>query len=260
MPPPMMISVARSSRFSMMRILSETLAPPMMAVKGFCDWCRTFSALADFAFHQQAEHPFVPGEKLGDDGRGSMGAVGGAEGVVDIDVAELGELFGEGLIAFFLFFIEAEVFQQQHLAGFELAAAVVAASPIQSLAKSTVVFDSPGPLSSSCRWGTRCLREYLSVGPSLGRPRWLIRMTLPPSFRIFLNGGDGCPHAGIVGDLEFVVERDVKIHPDQGFFICKRMLAELTHKIIIRYKKGPGLSWDRPGFYFDAYLEISLAK
>src|ERR1700722_11316908 len=35
----------------------------------------------------------------------------------------------------------------------------------------------------------RCFSEYLSVGPSFGRPRWLIRMTLPPSVRIFLIVG-----------------------------------------------------------------------
>ena len=52
-------------------------------------------------------------------GRG-VGAVGGAEGVVDVEVAEGGELFGElGVICLF-FGVEAEVFEKEGLAGFEL--------------------------------------------------------------------------------------------------------------------------------------------
>ena len=48
-PPPMIISVARSNKFSMIKILSDTFAPPMMAVKGFCASCNTFSALTTSA-------------------------------------------------------------------------------------------------------------------------------------------------------------------------------------------------------------------
>ena len=45
MPPPIIISVAFSSRFSRISILSETFAPPIMATKGFSASCNTFSAL-----------------------------------------------------------------------------------------------------------------------------------------------------------------------------------------------------------------------
>ena len=34
-----------------------------------------------------------------------------------------------------------------------------------------------------------CFREYWSSGPFFGRPKWLIRMTEPPSFMIFLMVG-----------------------------------------------------------------------
>ena len=36
---------------------------------------------------------------------------------------------------------------------------------------------------------TRCFREYFSVGPSLGRPKWDIKMQDPPSERIFFKVG-----------------------------------------------------------------------
>ena len=42
--------------------------------------------------------------------------MGGGEGVVDIEVAELGELFDKGRIVLFLALMEAGVFQQQHVA------------------------------------------------------------------------------------------------------------------------------------------------
>ena len=44
-PPPIIISVARFNKFSIIKILSETFAPPIIAVKGFCAACITFSAL-----------------------------------------------------------------------------------------------------------------------------------------------------------------------------------------------------------------------
>ena len=42
--------------------------------------------------------------------------MGGGEGVVDIEVAELGELFDKRRIVLFLALMEAGVFQQQHVA------------------------------------------------------------------------------------------------------------------------------------------------
>ena len=48
-------------------------------------------------------------------GRG-VGAVSGGEGVVDIDVAELGELFDMGRIVLLLALMEAGVLQQEHVA------------------------------------------------------------------------------------------------------------------------------------------------
>ena len=47
-------------------------------------------------------------------GRG-MGAVGCAKGIVDIEFAERGKLMGKGRIVLLFFFVEAEIFQQQHL-------------------------------------------------------------------------------------------------------------------------------------------------
>jgi hypothetical protein len=45
-------------------------------------------------------------------GSGGMGAMGGAEGVVDVDIGELGEFLAEGVVVGFFFVIIAEVFEQ----------------------------------------------------------------------------------------------------------------------------------------------------
>jgi len=47
----------------------------------------------------------------------ACGPVGGAEGVVDIDFAELGELLAEGGVVLLFLGVIAEVFKQQDLAG-----------------------------------------------------------------------------------------------------------------------------------------------
>ncbi len=51
-------------------------------------------------------------------GRG-VGPVGGGEGVVDVDVAELGQLLGEGRVVLLLALVVAQVLQQQHAAGLQ---------------------------------------------------------------------------------------------------------------------------------------------
>ena len=48
---------------------------------------------------------------------GGVGAVRGTERVVDVDVAQGGEFFGEGRVVLLLLGVEAEVLQQQDFAG-----------------------------------------------------------------------------------------------------------------------------------------------
>ena len=72
--------------------------------------------LGHLALQQQAR---VGGQVVGDPGGAGVGAVGGAEGVVDVDVAELGEAFGQVRVVLRLPRLEAEVLEQQHVAGAE---------------------------------------------------------------------------------------------------------------------------------------------
>ena len=83
---------------------------------------RRFEGLAevgDFLFHQQAGHGGL--EKVRNALGGGVGAMRRAEGVVDVDLGQRGQRLGEGRIVGFFFGVEAQIFKQQHLAGFELA-------------------------------------------------------------------------------------------------------------------------------------------
>ena len=51
--------------------------------------------------------------------RGGMSAMGAAEGVVDVDIAERGKLLRERGIVLLLLGVEAQIFEQQGLAGLE---------------------------------------------------------------------------------------------------------------------------------------------
>ncbi len=70
--------------------------------------------VGDFLFHQQAGDGGL--EEMGDAFGGCVGAVRGAECVVDVDLGERGQRLGEGRIVGFFFGVVAQVFEQQHLA------------------------------------------------------------------------------------------------------------------------------------------------
>ena len=63
------------------------------------------------------QQPGVARQQTGDAHGAGVGAMGGAEGVVDVDVGELGERPGKGRVVLGLPGLEADVLQQQHFAG-----------------------------------------------------------------------------------------------------------------------------------------------
>ena len=72
--------------------------------------------LADFALKQQ---PRVGGQVRGDAGRARVGAVAGAEGVVDVEVGEARQGLGERRVVLRLARLVARVLEQEDLAGAE---------------------------------------------------------------------------------------------------------------------------------------------
>ena len=136
----------------------------------------------------------------------------GAEGVVDVDIAEFGELGGECRIAALLAVVEAQVLQHQHLAR------------LQRLRRPT----SPQgrrphrPCARACRAirpgaaATRSMRNGASfAGSPLGRPRWLMTMDSGAGVEKMLQRRQRGADAAVVGDVAGCILRHVEIDPHQ---------------------------------------------
>ena len=191
MPPPMMISSALSSRLLMSGILSAIFAPPRMASSGRFGLSSTAAkALSSFSMRKPAA---LSGRSHADHRR--VRAVRGAEGVVDVDVAELREAGAErrdlrGIGRFlgavlalhlaFLLDVEAQVFEQDDVAGLERRRRRPRLpAPTQSSRNFTGL-----PSSSASLSATGLSENFATFWPS-GRPRWLASTTEPPFSRMY---------------------------------------------------------------------------
>ena len=113
MPPPIMIMSAVSARLSMMRILSDTFAPPMTIANGRLGQLVTLSrASISFCINS----PTAEGRKTGHASGRSVLAVSHAETVVYIDVSKSGEIPGEFGVIGLLSGVKANVFQHHNAA------------------------------------------------------------------------------------------------------------------------------------------------
>jgi hypothetical protein len=160
---------------------------------------------------QFAPHGFagIGGDVVGDAfGRG-VGAVGGREGVVDVEVAQIRQLLGEDRIIGLFRRVEAHVLQQDHAAGVQIANGLHGVGPMQSSAKRT-----GAPSSSSSGWTTG-FRLIDGTRWPLGRSKWASKSDLGARVAQALDRRQGDPQTGVVRDLA-ALHRDVEVHADQG--------------------------------------------
>ena len=130
--------------------------------------------------------------------------MGGREGVVDIEVAELGEFGDEGRIVLLFALVEAGVLEQQNVAVLHRGDGVRG-----DLADAVGGEGDRTPESSATAAATG-RSELASSGPPLGRPKWASRITLPPLSAISRIVGSDALDAGRVGDPA-VLHRHVEI-------------------------------------------------
>ena len=162
----------------------------------------------DFAVHEEAKR-LVLWEELGDDGRGGMRAVGGPEGVVDIDVAVLGQLPGKKLISRLFFWMEAQVFQQRDFPRFQLLRHVECRIAHAVRGERNVSAQQLGDASDEV------LQRQPGIG-ALGPPKVAHQHHGSASIQQGLDGGNGPSNAGVVRDVMCTVEGDVEVHANQG--------------------------------------------
>ena len=173
----------------------------------------------DFTGEQRAEG-FVFREKLRNDGGRGVGAVGRAEGIVDVDVAVLGELAREELVAALLFRMEAEVFQQRDFTGLQ------GLGDVQRGVFHAVGGKLDGPTKQRLEPGQDVLQaEFLiaafgaaEVGHEYGRTALL---------QDVLDGGKCCADARVIGYFSGFVQRDVEVHADQGALALEVEVGEV---------------------------------
>ena len=145
------------------------------------------------------------GEALG----GGVGAVGGGEGVVDIDVAELRQLRDMGRIVLFLALVEAGVLEQQNLAVLQLGDRLGGDRP------DAVGGESDGALDDLGDRGRDGPQRIRLVRAALGPAEMGEKDDLGALFREFLDrGGDALDprrvgHAAVLGgNIEVDAQKD----------------------------------------------------
>ena len=161
----------------------------------------------ELLLHQVAGH--AGAQELGNALGGGMGAVGGAKGVVHIDIRQAGQLLSEAGIVLFLLREEAHVFEQHHVAfsgGGHLGLGVGADAAVgfdHRLAQQLAEAGGHG--------GEAHGLVHLALGPpEVGRQQHLGALADQ-----VVDGGQGGADAGVVGDRAVVVERYVEVHPHQ---------------------------------------------
>ena len=115
MAPPIRIESATSRNRSMTSILSLTLAPPSTATSGRSGFSSRLVRV--FTSRSRSSPAARSGSSVGDAfGRG-VGTVRGAEGIVDVDVGEIGKRGRQIRIVLRLPRLVAHVLQHEHVAG-----------------------------------------------------------------------------------------------------------------------------------------------
>ncbi len=196
----------------------------------------------DFFLHQVTEHLVVVVEEISHDSGRGMAAVCGAECVVHVNVGIRGELFGKFFLALFHFLlggvvvgvffvdthglafffgVEAEVFEQEHLAGLEVGGHVVGGGAV--FGESYVGAEGLG--NGVLNLAERHFGVHLAFG--LAHVRHDDERTVV--VQDFLEGGEGTADAGIVSDVAVLVEGHIEVNADDGLLAIEVEIVDCCH-------------------------------
>ncbi len=145
---------------------------------------------------------------------GGVGAVRAAEGVVDVDVAERRELLGEGWIVGLFFGVEAQVFQQQGLAGLKLARHLLRDFADAVGREGDILARLEDVIEQEAQAGDQRPQAHgfdrLALGPAEVRAEDDLGLVAQG----VLDGGQRLADAGVVGD-DAVLQRHVEVDANE---------------------------------------------
>ncbi len=218
----------------MTSILPEILEPPRMATKGRVGLLEGLAEVVQLLLHEEAGGGLL--DEVGDALSGGVGAMGAAEGVVDVDVAEGGELLRElGIVGFF-FGVEAEVFQQQDLAGFKLAGKFFGDVADAVGGKGDVGLFAEVMIEQGAEAVDDGAQAVFEIDLAFGAAEVGGEDELGLVAQRVLDGGQGLFDAGVVGDLGAVLgEGDVEVDAHEDVLVGEVEVAnrKLCHTVSV---------------------------
>ncbi len=241
MAPPIRIWSARSRNRSITPTLSLTLAPPRTTTKGRGGSTQQRLQRRQLPLEQEpGDRRQQPGHPLG----GGVRPVGGAERVVHVEVRQLGQLGGQGGVVLGLPGIEAGVLQQEHVAGTQVRHGVLDRRPHQLVHlahRGTQEVGEPGRDRVQAQG-----RVWAALGPAQMRGQDDLGPLLPQ----VLDGREGRPDAGVVGDLP-VLQRHVEVDADQDALaghvhVADRLLGHVALSARGAGRRGRPRGWRSP--------------
>ena len=145
----------------------------------------------------------------------------GPESVVHVVVRQTGKLLGElGVVGFF-FGMEAQIFQQQGLALFQLSGHLLGFRADAFGAEAHVFSARQLLVQQHAQAFGRRLQAHRQIGLSLGPAKMGDQDQPRPVTEGVLDRGQGLADAGVVDDPA-ILERDIEIHPHEDAVIVER--------------------------------------
>ena len=168
-----------------------------------------FAQVFELFLHQQSRR--AGGKVVSDALRGGVGAMRGTKRVVHVNLGERGQLLRKLRHVLFFLGMEAQVFEQQHVAVLERLA------PRLRLPDRCNRPRRPRACRATCaRRVAAGFRLILGLTLPLGRPRCEARISRPPRSRMYLNGGQRGLDARVIGDFAGVVQGHIEIHAHEN--------------------------------------------
>ena len=184
--------------------------------EGLVGFSEGFAEIFEFLLHEQAGCGDL--DEVGDAFGGGVSAVGAAEGVVDVDVAERGELFCEGGVVGLFFGVEAEVFEQERLAGFEVGGHLAGNCADAVGRECYVLVVAEDVIEQAAKVSDEGAKAHGLDGFAFGAAEVRTEDDLGFVAEGVLDGGESLADAGVIGD-DAVLEGNVEVDTDEDALV-----------------------------------------